>query len=60
MLASARALFHVASGARLSWANGLLDEPGCRDAIETAVDLLFRGIGGVGPGPDRARRAGAS
>lgn len=46
VLASARALFHVASGARISWGNGLLSEDGCREAIEAAVDLLFRGIGG--------------
>jgi len=45
VLASARALFHSALGARVSWANGLLDETGCRTAIETSVDLLFRGIG---------------
>jgi AcrR family transcriptional regulator len=45
VLASARALFHSALGARVSWANGLLDEAGCRSAIEASVDLLFRGIG---------------
>ena len=45
VLASARALFHIASGARISWGNGLLSEQGCREAIEVAVDLLFRGIG---------------
>jgi len=45
VLASARALFHIANGARISWGNGLLSEEGCREAIEAAVDLLFRGIG---------------
>jgi AcrR family transcriptional regulator len=45
VLACARALFHAALGARISWANGLLDEAGCRAAIEAAIDLLFRGIG---------------
>jgi AcrR family transcriptional regulator len=45
VLASARALFHIASGARISWGNGLLSEEGCREAIEVAVDLLFCGIG---------------
>ena len=45
VLASARALFHIASGARISWGNGLLSEEGCREAIDAAVDLLFRGIG---------------
>jgi AcrR family transcriptional regulator len=42
VLAAARVLFHVATGARISWANGLLSEAGCREAIETAVDLLLR------------------
>lgn len=45
LLAAAGALFHIATGARLSWANGLLDEPGCRRSIESSVELLFRGIG---------------
>jgi AcrR family transcriptional regulator len=44
VLASARALFHVASGARISWANGQLSESGCRDAIRSATLLLFRGL----------------
>jgi AcrR family transcriptional regulator len=44
VLAAARALLHVANGARLSWANSLLDEEGCRAAIDAAVDLLFRGL----------------
>lgn len=45
LISAARALFHIASGARLSWANGLLDEPGCRRSIDASVDLLFRGLG---------------
>jgi len=45
VLASARALFHIATGARISWASGLLTEDGCRDAIDASVDLLFTGIG---------------
>ncbi len=45
VLASARALFHIATGARIAWANGLLTEDGCRDAIDASVDLLFTGIG---------------
>ena len=44
LLAAARALFHAALGARISWANGLLDEPGCRNAIASCVDLLFDGL----------------
>jgi AcrR family transcriptional regulator len=45
VLAAARALFHAALGARLSWANGLLNEAGCRSATQVFVELLFRGIG---------------
>lgn len=44
VLASARALFHVATGARISWANGLIGEGECRHAIDSSVDLLFSGI----------------
>ena len=46
VLAAARALFHIATGARISWANGLASETACRQAIETSVDLLFRGLAG--------------
>ena len=45
VLTSASALFHIASGARVAWANGLVSEEGCRSAIDASVDLLFRGIG---------------
>jgi AcrR family transcriptional regulator len=48
VLAAARALFHIATGARISWANGLLTEDGCREAIDVSVDLLFTGIGAPG------------
>jgi AcrR family transcriptional regulator len=48
VLTAARALFHAASGARLSWANGQLSEDGCRAAVEDHVKLLFRGIGAAG------------
>jgi AcrR family transcriptional regulator len=51
VLASARALFHVASGARISWANGQLSEKGCRDAIRSATLLLFRGLAAPAPPP---------
>jgi len=44
ILAAARALFHAATGARISWANGLLSEDACRAAIDTSSELLFRGI----------------
>ena len=43
-LAAARALFHAASGARISWANGLVSEGGCRKAVDECVALLFRGL----------------
>jgi len=45
VLSAARALFHIASGARISWANGLASERACRQAIDDGVDLLFRGLG---------------
>jgi AcrR family transcriptional regulator len=44
VLASARALFHISTGARLSWANGLASESACRKSIESSIDLLFRGL----------------
>jgi len=45
VLAAARALFHGAVGARISWANGLLSEQACRTAIDATVALLFQGLG---------------
>ena len=48
VLVAASAIVHLTNGARISWANGLLDEQGCRDAIAAAVDLVFRGIGTSG------------
>jgi AcrR family transcriptional regulator len=53
VLASARALFHAALGARISWANGVLDEAGCRAGIEAAIELLFRGIAGPADDPGK-------
>lgn len=50
LLVSARTLFHVATGARISWANGLLSEAGCRSAIEASIELLFGGLGPPGRG----------
>jgi AcrR family transcriptional regulator len=44
LMTAARACFHAASGARLAWANGQLDEGGCRQAVAASVDLLFRGL----------------
>jgi AcrR family transcriptional regulator len=45
VLTAARTLFHGATGARISWANGLLSEKGCQASIDASVDILFRGIG---------------
>jgi AcrR family transcriptional regulator len=44
VLAAARAIFHIASGVRLSWANGLVSEQACRSAIDASIALLFRGL----------------
>ena len=44
VLAAARAIFHIASGLRLSWANGQVSEEACRSAIDASVALLFRGL----------------
>jgi AcrR family transcriptional regulator len=44
VLAAARALVHIATGARVAWANGLASEAACEKSVESAVDLLFRGI----------------
>jgi AcrR family transcriptional regulator len=48
VLVAARTLTHAVHGARLAWANGLLDAEGCRAAVEAAVTLLFDGIGARG------------
>lgn len=44
VLSSARAIFHITTGARISWANGMLSEKACRRSIATSVELLFRGL----------------
>ncbi|MBW2372819.1 MAG: helix-turn-helix transcriptional regulator [Deltaproteobacteria bacterium] len=44
VLAAARAVCHVTQSARIPWANGLVDAAGCRAAIESALDVLFRGL----------------
>jgi AcrR family transcriptional regulator len=43
-LVAARAITHITSGARIAWANGLLSADACRAAIDSGVDLLFRGL----------------
>ncbi len=45
VLAAARTIAHTTMGARIAWANGLLDAEGCRTAIQTGVRVLFEGIG---------------
>jgi AcrR family transcriptional regulator len=44
LLLASRALFHVALGARIAWANGLVTADGCAAAITSSTDLLFRGL----------------
>jgi AcrR family transcriptional regulator len=44
VLAGARAIFHLTLGARIAWANGQVDDDACLGSIQTAVELLFRGI----------------
>ena len=45
LLLASRALFHVALGARIAWANGLVSADGCASAIASSTDLLFQGLG---------------
>jgi hypothetical protein len=44
VLAAARAIVHIASGARIAWANGLASEDVCRREVDKSLELLFRGI----------------
>ena len=44
VMIGARALFHAALGARISWANGLVSAEGCAASISSSVELLFRGL----------------
>jgi AcrR family transcriptional regulator len=60
-MAAARAIFHVTTSARIPGANGLVDAEGCRTSIESAVDVLFRGLSAKpDPEPDRAPPAGST
>lgn len=43
-ISAARAICQITSGARIAWANGLHSADACREAVESAVELLFRGI----------------
>jgi len=58
VLVAARTLTHAVHGARLAWANGLLDAEGCRAAVDAAVALLFDGIGARSDGPKGDQGAG--
>jgi AcrR family transcriptional regulator len=44
VMIGARALFHAALGARISWANGLVSADGCAASISSSVEVLFRGL----------------
>jgi len=44
LLLASRALFHVALGARIAWANGLVTADGCAAAIASSTQLLFEGL----------------
>ncbi|MCZ6785031.1 MAG: helix-turn-helix domain containing protein [Proteobacteria bacterium] len=44
VLEAARALFHITLGARIPWANGLVQADACLQSIQAGVDLLFRGL----------------
>jgi len=57
VLVAARTLTHAIHGARLAWANGLLDAEGCRAAVDAAVALLFDGIGARSGTPGGAESA---
>ncbi len=48
LIAAARAVAHITSGARLAWANGLLDAKSCSRQTASSVALLFRGIKACG------------
>ena len=57
VLVAARTLTHAIHGARLAWANGLLDAEGCRAAVDAAVALLFDGIAARAPAPEGGEAA---
>jgi len=47
---AARVVIHATTGARLAWANGLIDQDECRNTVDGAVSLLFRGLEQGAPG----------
>jgi AcrR family transcriptional regulator len=56
LVGAARAILHLTQGARVAWANGLLDADQCGRAVEASVALLFRGL--AGPAPREALPSG--
>ena len=44
VLETARVLFHVTNGARIPWANGMVNDAALRNSMHQAVHLLFRGV----------------
>jgi len=54
VLAAARTVVFVTDGARIAWANGLLDAEACRASVDAAVELLFGGIEAPAPDIDSA------
>lgn len=44
LLQAAGAIFHIALGARIAWANGLLNASECRGSIDRGVEILLRGV----------------
>jgi AcrR family transcriptional regulator len=44
VLETARVLFHVSNGARIPWANGMVNDDALQKSMHQAVDLLFRGV----------------
>jgi AcrR family transcriptional regulator len=51
VLGAARTVVFFTSGARIAWANGLIEADACRTAIAAAVELLFAGIAVPSPSP---------
>jgi len=44
-LEAARTVFHITLGARIPWANEMVNADACRQSIQKGVDQLFDGIG---------------
>ena len=44
VMSAARTIAHLTSGARISWANGLLGAEACQGAVTASVNLLFDGL----------------